>query len=102
MPSSSFLRGEDTAYEKGYRIGGDEYTAVCVGNLTEEEIKLRTDRMKKYLEHINTICGKPYKISISVGISREDPRGRNLDQVILLADQRMYKDKKKNKRKRTK
>ena len=56
-----FLRGEDTAYEKGYRIGGDEYTAVCVGNLTEEEIKLRTDRMKKYLEHINTICGKPYK-----------------------------------------
>lgn len=95
-----FLRGEDSPYEKGYRIGGDEYTAVCVGDLTEEEIKLRANRMKTYLEHINTICGKPYNITISVGISKEDPKGSNLDQVVLRADQRMYQEKERNKRRR--
>ncbi|MGN1147480.1 MAG: GGDEF domain-containing protein [Lachnospiraceae bacterium] len=88
-----FLQEDNAEYEKCYRIGGDEYTIVCVGDFTDEEIALRRERIESYLKHINAVSGKPYRISVSLGISREEPKGRNLDQVILKADKLMYADK---------
>lgn len=43
---------------------------------------------------MNEKSKKPYNISLSIGYSRENPLGRNLDQVILKADKRMYEAKK--------
>lgn len=93
-----FLQQRDSAYERCYRIGGDEYTAIIVGNLTEEEIGQREKAVHDYLRKLNADAGKPYQVSVSLGISVEDPRGKNLEQVIQNADERMYREKQRFKR----
>ena len=90
---SCFALRNDTEYEKCYRIGGDEYTVIIVGELTQEEIEERSRAIHAYLEQCNAVSGKPYQISVSLGISVEDPADKKLDQVVLNADKLMYEEK---------
>ena len=88
-----FLVDPSNDYEKCYRIGGDEYTAIHIGVLEEEEIQKRIRRIEDYLTYINQTSNKPYTISVSYGVSIEEPKGKTLDQIILMADKKMYEAK---------
>lgn len=97
-----FLDHEDTDYARGFRMGGDEYAAVLVMNLTEEEVARRVRAMEKYLEDVNERAGKPFRVSISYGISREDPTQVDQNHLLHRADQLMYASKRSYKEQRRK
>lgn len=69
-------------------------------NLTGEELAERTRAMEDYLNGQNNQSDKEYRISVSYGVSRENPT--NIDQNYLLqrADHLMYAAKQEYKAKR--
>ena len=75
-------------YGKCYRIGGDEYMAILENTApTPEELKNMLNN--------RTRCWKGSLVSglsISIGIA-ESGDGREIDELIHLADQRMYANK---------
>jgi len=57
------------------------------------------ERLSKNLEKLNQSLNKPYKISFSIGISVYDPSNPlSIEELIKIADENMYGEKKKKKR----
>ena len=76
--------GDETG-KNVFRIGGDEFAAICLG-FTEEEAKQALARFREEQKH--------YGISISAGYAwAPDMRGEKLQQLFEQADRLMYGDK---------
>lgn len=88
-----FINPLNENMERCYRMGGDEFAAICVSDMSEEELESRVSKMKAFLMDINRKSGKPYQISISFGISKERPEGNNPDKLMQEADKQMYEQK---------
>lgn len=81
------------------RFGGDEFVVAGVFPNGEEVAKRFEESLKRKIEAFNEISNKPYKISASVGISITKPdETTNLDELIELADEIMYREKETRKR----
>ncbi len=53
-------------------------------------------RLDKNLKRLNQTLDKPYKIGFSVGVSSYNPDNpQSIDELISIADENMYKEKKK-------
>ena len=79
------------------RMGGDEFLLIFPGS-SLKEAPLIKERLNKDLTKLNQTLKKPYKIEISMGFSEYLPdKPETLDELIAIADQRMYEEKKKNK-----
>ena len=79
------------------RIGGDEFVVFPVGT-DEDHVEMITSRLQKNIDASNALNERPYKISVSVGISRYDSQSpHTVDEMLAEADQLMYSHKK-NKR----
>lgn len=83
---------ENTSYS-AYRIGGDEFVI-----LVDEEVE--EARYKQFKENIDQAFAKRVRcldkklhITVSLGFARYPEDGQDVQQVIALADQRMYADK---------
>ena len=73
------------------RWGGDEMVAVIPGTISSEEIHRSVDA---YLENLNSISGKEFEISASVGIKSFDlTDSADLEYMIRMTDELMYSDK---------
>ena len=73
------------------RWGGDEMVAVIPGTISSEEIYRSVDA---YLENLNSISGKEFEISASVGIKSFDlTDSADLEYMIRMTDELMYSDK---------
>lgn len=82
------------------RFGGDELFAICEGKFDVDEIK---NKIYGYIDLCNSVSGKPYKISASVGVYvGESSENLNFESLLKKCDELMYADKlnKKNRRKR--
>ncbi len=56
------------------------------------------ERLSKNLEKLNQFLNKPYKICFSIGLSCYDPANPlSIEELIKIADENMYKEKKKKK-----
>jgi diguanylate cyclase (GGDEF)-like protein len=76
------------------RIGGDEFV-IMVGEAHEASIKILTSRIKEHINSYNVNSGKPYHLSLSIGISRYDPEHPCvLEKLLSNADKMMYLNKK--------
>ncbi len=77
------------------RISGDEFVVVTTdsdGN-GEEAIKRRID---ENLHNFNSMTAKPYRLSLSYGIAKFDPRlPSSIDRLLVKADELMYANKNK-------
>lgn len=93
----AFVGQEDGSHARGYRTGGDEFAAVLVMNLTQGELAERTQALENYLEELNSRSGKAYRVSVSYGISRENPAHIDQNHLLQRADQLMYEAKQKYK-----
>lgn len=83
MRASECLKKEFSDYAM-FRIGGDEFLAVCTG-ITEEEFSDRIERLKDEM--------KKRSANMAIGfIWRPDGR-EDIDKLITTADNLMYKDK---------
>jgi len=81
------------------RMGGDEFLLVFLDS-TLNEIPIIKKRLNKELARLNQIYKKTYKIGFSVGFSNYDPDNpQPMNELIRIADQNMYSDKKKKKNK---
>jgi len=79
------------------RVGGDEFLIIFPDSLLNDAPLIR-ERINKNLEKLNQKLVKPYKLDFSIGISCYDPANPlSIDELIHLADQKMYEDKSKKK-----
>ena len=66
-----------------------------------KEAPLIKERLGKDLIQLNQTLKKPYKIDLSIGLSEYDPANPlPMDELIRIADQRMYEDKQNKKPKK--
>lgn len=77
------------------RFGGDEMLAVCCGKYDKEAI---TAAVNSFLDNFNRGSGKPYKVSVSVGITYADSNTELcFEEMIRKSDKLMYAEKNKRK-----
>ncbi len=79
-------------------LSGDEFMIAAVGK-TEVQMQELIARVKSTLAKLNTLTGKPYVTSLSLGGSVEVPNPlSSLEDFICQADDHMYIEKKEQKR----
>ena len=79
------------------RMGGDEFLLIFP-NSSLKEVSLIRNRLQKNLSQLNKTIKKNYSIKFSMGFSEYlSDKPETADELIRIADQRMYEEKKKNK-----
>jgi diguanylate cyclase (GGDEF)-like protein len=84
----AIVRAEDTVA----RWGGDEFV-VLMEEVTEETVEVLVARLREALEAPIAFDGQQIKVGVSVGIVLHHEGDASLDEVLEMADQRMYIDK---------
>lgn len=76
------------------RAGGDEFYVIGMGKYSDEEMNGRVERFRTLIDKADKSSGKPYDISASIGWQCGDvTESFDIDDLIRLADLRMYDDK---------
>jgi len=79
------------------RIGGDELLLIFPESSLNDAPLIR-ERLNKNLEKLNKKLNRPYKIGFSIGLSHYNPSNPlSIEELIKIADDNMYKEKKKKK-----
>jgi len=79
------------------RMGGDEFLLIFPDS-SLKEASLIKERLNKDLTKLNQTLKKPYKIELSVGLSEYNPDNpQSADELIRIADKKMYEEKKNKK-----
>jgi diguanylate cyclase (GGDEF)-like protein/PAS domain S-box-containing protein len=80
------------------RMGGDEFLLIFPDS-SLNDVPLIKERITNKLKELNENLNKPYKISFSIGLSCYNPSNPlSIEELIKIADEKMYEDKKKKKR----
>ncbi len=75
------------------RMGGDEFVVIPVAG-KKEDAEIVMARFKQNIREQNEKIGRPYKLSISVGMSWYDPENpRSMDNLLKQAEKLMYEEK---------
>ena len=97
IDAAGIIKGAFRASDIIARLGGDEFIALSV-EASEESKENIQDRLRENLEAHNLETTKPYKLSISIGITVYDPAAPcTLDELIERGDKLMYENKQKRK-----
>lgn len=81
------------------RMGGDEFLIIFPDN-SLKEAPLIKERLDKDLIKLNQTLKKPYQIDLCIGFSEYDlDHPLTMDELIRIADQKMYKEKNKKQKK---
>lgn len=76
------------------RIGGDEFVILAT-ETQEVSIDILTTRLTENINTHNAKSNKPYKLSLSFGLTHFDPRNPvSVDELLSEADSLMYEQKK--------
>jgi diguanylate cyclase (GGDEF)-like protein/PAS domain S-box-containing protein len=79
------------------RMGGDEFLLIFPDS-SLKEVSLILSRLQTNLSQLNKTIKKDYSIKFSMGFSEYLPdKPKTLNELIHIADQRMYEEKKKKK-----
>lgn len=78
--------------KNGYRMGGDEFCALCFQVLSERHLQKSITMLRDYLKakEKKATDGMLYSVAIGYATSKE---AETLTEVMGLADKRMYEDK---------
>ncbi len=80
------------------RLGGDEFLIIFPDSSLIEAPLIR-ERLKENILQLNSERKKDFQLKISMGFSEYLPnKPESLDELISIADQRMYEEKRKNKK----
>ena len=75
------------------RIGGDEFAVLAI-ETRRNNVERLTARLQENLDAFNTGGNRPYKLSLSVGMSFYDPEDPCvIDELLARADRSMYEQK---------
>jgi len=79
------------------RIGGDEFLLILANTSSEKAPQIR-EKINKNLGKLNQKLNRPYNIDFSIGLSHYNPSNPlSIEELIKIADENMYKEKKKKK-----
>lgn len=79
------------------RMGGDEFAMILV-NATEQSVAAVQGRLLKRLDEYNSRKDAPFGLSLSLGLAVFDPnRPVSVDELVRVADGRMYDEKQQKK-----
>jgi diguanylate cyclase (GGDEF)-like protein/PAS domain S-box-containing protein len=79
------------------RMGGDEFLLIFPDS-SLNDIPLIKERITNKLNELNENLNNPYKISFSIGLSCYNPSNPlSIEELIRIADEKMYEEKKKKK-----
>ncbi len=82
------------------RYGGDEFF-VCLNQTNQEEAEKMAEQMTAALkENVIRIDDREFSVTVSIGVVTVKEQQYNADELIHLADERMYEVKRKNKKAR--
>lgn len=89
----------EAVQDKGicYRIGGDEFV-VCLSGCTEKEVSQCAEQIGEEIRKADRLT--EIEVSAAVGYAWTDGTDRDLDALLQRADEKMYENKQKMKRKR--
>ena len=92
---SRIIAAELRSYDFFARYGGDEFVAILPG-LAEDTLKELTDRIVRAVEAFSMPVRDEQSLSVgvSIGAARYRIEGTSLEDLLRLADQRMYENKK--------
>jgi diguanylate cyclase (GGDEF)-like protein/putative nucleotidyltransferase with HDIG domain len=89
---AQLLRSASRNYDYVGRLGGDEFVIVAPG-LKVDTARARAERLNESaMEAGMRICGQP-SLSVSVGCAFLNDDGTDAEQLLAVADQRMYLEK---------
>lgn len=80
------------------RFAGDEFIGSLVGIHEKAEIAIVINRLKSLFNKPVDIDGQHFTIRFSAGGSVYPTDGESIDALLKIADERMFEDKKKNKK----
>ena len=83
---------ENTSYS-AYRIGGDEFVILVDEGIEEARYQQFKENIDQAFAQRVQCLNKKLHITVSLGFARYPEDGQDVQQVIALADQRMYADK---------
>lgn len=83
---------ENTGYS-AFRIGGDEFVILVDEEVEEARYKQFKKNIERAFAQRVRCLDKKLHITVSLGFARYPEDGQDVQQVIALADQRMYADK---------
>ena len=76
------------------RIGGDEFVTLAIEGATEGGPELLLERLRTNLNFYNKGSGRPYKLSLSMGVAGYDPEHPiSITTLLSQADKNMYEEK---------
>jgi diguanylate cyclase (GGDEF)-like protein len=76
------------------RIGGDEFAIIAV-DATRESTDILLDRLQKNIKALNSMEGRTYEISLSIGSVYVDCESSlSINEMLAKADALMYDQKK--------
>lgn len=75
------------------RLGGDEFTIVLENRTDQAEITPLIDRIRDSIGAISHYKTIQIDLSVSIGIAEFSKDGNTITQLMNVADQRMYRDK---------
>lgn len=85
---SAFRRSDTIA-----RIGGDEFAAVIVGVRSEEALEAVLEKIHQAMEEPFVIQDRDFNIGVSIGTSLFPDDGKTPDELLMVADKKMYLNK---------
>ncbi len=89
---------EDDTYAKSFRMGGDEYTQILVGNFNMNMAQKQCEKINDYLEQYNANHKSSFPIYLSLGAICVQPQeGMTVESLVSIADKKMFENKKKMK-----
>lgn len=81
-------------YERNFRIGGDEYVKIAIGDFAKEGLETFKEELYRTVEAFSQNSGKPYKTEMSVGYCCDKVTAMEaLEALQSEADKRMYVEK---------
>lgn len=90
--AANAVRREFGPNDYGFRLSGDEFVAVFLGEAPEVHEKM--ERARTALSALPPRVEPPYELGFCYGIAESDPEAPlELYEILALADQRMYDEK---------
>lgn len=90
----NFFKSVDVLKDAIYRNGGDEFVAIIDGNISEDELCVMIGKIHEKFDKPWKLKTVEAKCNVSVGIACYPTDGKTAEELLLKADQAMYKVKK--------
>lgn len=97
--TARILKQSTRTNEAAFRLGGDEFLVIMPDIADRSVLQQAQKRLTKSFKNDFHLADYPAKIAVSIGTALFPEDGDNIDDLLQIADEEMYADKKEQKMK---